>query len=235
MHIPPHHMEIEQIYQQTLAQGMGSLAVTAANPGEGVSTVAIALAQRSLLAGRRTLLVDMNLFRPSLRALALEEPVDTANPSIQPQLVGAEGCSLALVGVTAPTRREEILRLRRPGEMARLIEAWLTEFDSVIFDTSPFSRINANNIPPEQIAAACDGCLLVVLAGRTTENMASVAVHKLRDSNAHLLGCVLNDRFNPPLQKELQREVNRLPRLLRRVADALRSWIRQSPLLSLEV
>ncbi|ASP39663.1 protein SypD [Bacterioplanes sanyensis] len=235
MNIPAQHMEIEEIYHQTLARGIRSLAITAANPEEGVSTLAIALAQRSLLAGKSTLLVDLNLYRPTLKSLAMVENSLTSKACHQPQLVGSSGRSLALTGVVAPARREDILQLRRPEELSRQIQQWQRDFDTLIFDTSPFSRINANNIPAEQVATACDGCLLVILAGQTTESMAQAAVEKLRSSDANLLGCVLNDRFNPPLQQELLREVNRLPRFARRLAQALRQWIRQNPLLSLEV
>jgi Mrp family chromosome partitioning ATPase len=225
-------MEVEVIYQQTLAQGVRSLAITSCNPGEGVSTLAIALAQRSLLAGNSTLLVDLNLYHPSLRSLSFG---DSSAVSSSPQLVGTAGRSLALTGVMAPVRREDILRLRRPQVLRAQIESWHSQFDTVICDTTPFSRRNANNIPAEQVAGACDGSLLVVLAGHTNHNMVSAAISKLSANDAALLGCILNDQFNPPLRQELLREVDRLPAFMHRPANAIRRWLRQNSLLSLEI
>ena len=233
MPMQPYTMEIEEIYQQTLAQGVRSLAITACNPGEGVSTTAQALAQRSLLAGNSTLLVDINLYNPSLRSLAVDAPPSN-QPGI-PQLVSAPGQGLALTGVVAPVRREDILHLRRPQALRQQIQTWHQEFDVVICDTTPFSRLNANNIPAELVAGSCDGCLLLVLAGHTTHAMVTSAMNKLNTSEAALLGCIINDRFNPPLRQELLREVNRLPQILRRPADALRRWLRENSLLSMEV
>lgn len=65
MEIPPLNREIEQVYAGVLAKGARAVAVTSAGPGEGVTSVASALAQRSLLAGQSTLLVDLNLNNPS--------------------------------------------------------------------------------------------------------------------------------------------------------------------------
>ena len=69
MNIPSENVEIEQIYSQVLAQPNRSLAICAANANEGVTSLAIALAQRNLLAGHATLVVDLNLYHPALEAL----------------------------------------------------------------------------------------------------------------------------------------------------------------------
>jgi len=44
-----------------LGEGKRSIAISSANSGEGVSSIAQALVQRNLLAGHSTLLVDLNL------------------------------------------------------------------------------------------------------------------------------------------------------------------------------
>jgi len=236
MHIPAMNLEIERIYAKALAAGQRTLAVTAANPGEGTTSVALALAQRNLLAGHSTVVVDMNLHHPALQQV-LDLPALPNSTALlnNPQLVGTSGSEIAVTGITVPSRRESLTKLRKPGVLEQCIDELLGRFDTVIFDTSSVNRVNANNIPAERVAAACDGTVLVVLAGRTSETMISTAVHKLNDAGAHITGCALNDRDNPALIDELLREVDRLPPRLARLKRWLQGKIRQTSLLALEI
>ncbi len=238
MYIPPQHIELERVHSGLLSDAKRTLAVTSADSGEGVSSMALALAHRSLLAGRTTLLVDLNLHRPSLERILGFGPRNTdSQPELlpKPRLVTNAGHNLALSGITAPTSREAILGLRVSGVLEQSIVEWQREFDTIIFDTSPLNRINAGNIPAERVAAACDGALLMVLAGHTTENKVSAALDRLNSAGAEVLGCVINDRDNPPLKQELLREVQRLEQCCRGAATRLKGWIDNSQLLSLEI
>ena len=214
-----------------MIEGVRSVAITSANPGEGVTSVAVALAQRHLLAGRSTLLVDLDLHSPSFsRLLELNVP-RVSGPLDAPQLIGVTGKSATLTGITAPKRPEAIIKLRNKSVLEQSIALWLQSFDSVIFDTSPVNCSTAHSIPPERVAAACDGSLLVVLAGQTTETMVVTAVNRLKANEARVLGCLFNDRDNPSLQSELLR--------IARYTWPFRGWlsrkIQRSRLLSLEV
>lgn len=236
MHIPPQNMEIERIYSQVLAPGKRAIAITSANSGEGVSSVALAMAQRNLLAGHSTLVVDLNLHRPAFRGvLELPLPAPEAGLLDPPQLITQQEETVAVLGIPAPARREAVMKLRNPGVLEDCIAGWRQEFDTVIFDTSPVNHINASIIPPERVAAACEGSVLVVLAGHTTEAMVFSAAEKMRAAGAQLLGCVLNDRDNPSLKDELLREVRRLEPRFGRIAGQLGRWIKQNKLLSLEI
>ncbi|PKF62495.1 protein SypD [Psychromonas sp. psych-6C06] len=246
MNIPYHNMEIEQIYTQLLSNPRASIAICAAEQGEGVTSLAFALAQRNLLAGHSTLLVDLNLYRPSIKSLLTfqADPTTFAGQTNKhskrsllglPQLVCSEQNSAVLNGVIAPNKRQHIMKLRQPGVLEQCIEEWLEEYDTVIIDTSPLNRINAQNIPPERIAAACDGAILCVLAGRTPEAAIDNAMVKLNSTQAQLLGCVFNDRDNPTLKQELLREVDRIKPMLNFISRPLRNMINKSRLLALEV
>ena len=258
MNIPYQSMEIEQIYTHLLSNPSTSLAICSAQEGEGVTSLAFALAQRNLLAGHSTLLVDLNLYRPALKNLLSIEEVNlpqqdqTSDSTIlqvnkskkkfntdqllgTPQLVCSANSSIVINGIVAPTQREHIMKIRQPGILEQCIEEWLQQYDTVIIDTSPLTRINAQNIPPERVAAACDGALLVVLAGQTSEAAINNAVTKLHTANAQLLGSVLNDRDNPTLKNELLREVQRIEPRLSWLARPLKRIINKSRLLALEV
>ncbi len=235
MNIPPLNMEIEQIYRHCMTSGKESLAVVSANAGEGVTSIAVALAQRSLLAGKKTLLVDMNLYRPSLSSIDLDIPTLDKPVPTTPQLVSTAEHDVALTGVPAPTKRDHIMQLRRPGMIEQCINEWHKDYETIIFDTSPISRVNANNIPPEHIAAACDGCVMVVLAGSTTQTMIASAVKALESSGCRLVGTIINDRDNPSLKDELIREADRMPGFLGPIKRRLKNRFRNSRLLSIDL
>jgi protein-tyrosine kinase len=250
MNIPYHNIEIEQIYSQILSEPGRSIAVCAANSQEGVTSIALALAQRNLMAGRSTLLVDLNMYRPALKSLLDIEAIslpDSNNVGINAphgintemlmpaQLITTENNAIALTGITAPSKREHIMKLRQPGILENCINNWLLQYDNVIIDTSPINRINARNIPPERVAAACHGAILVVLAGHTTEAMLSTAVGKLNTANAQLLGCVFNDHDNPSLKNELIREAERLEPGFGWLSKRLKKLLYNNRLLTLEI
>ena len=235
MHTAPQNLEIERIYAHASAHGLRAIAITACNAGEGVSHVTLALAQRYLLAGASALVVDLNLHRPLLTSLL--ETYD-AQPGIEPftapRLTGPRDGTIALTGVTVPAGRNALLKLRTPGVLEHCIRHWQQQFDVVLFDTSPLNRINANNLPAERVAAACDGALLVTLSGQTTRAQVSEGVGRLQAAGARLSGCIINDRFNPPLKSELLREIERLRSRLPRLADRLGRFVRTNRLLSLD-
>ncbi|OUS11952.1 hypothetical protein A9Q89_07260 [Gammaproteobacteria bacterium 53_120_T64] len=242
MHFNPQHMEIEQIYSRLLSCGQRALSICAANPGEGVTSVALALAQRNLLAGKSTLLVDFNCYRPTLKPLlslggnSAKHPEEMLfSAAAEPQLLGSAEGELAITGIPCPQRREFIMTLRKPGMLEQCIEQWLQNYDSILFDTSALNRSNGNNIPPERVAAACDGAVLVVLAGSTTEAMAASAITRLQDGGAQLLACIYNDRDNPSLKNELLRELNRLEPRFKGIVRYLGAWLRNNRLLAMSI
>ena len=65
--------------------------------------------------------------------------------------------------------------------------------------------------------------------------MVSTAVNKLSNAGSQLLGCVFNDRDNPPLKHELLREIQRIRPRFSGITDWFEKRIRRNRLLSLEV
>jgi len=236
MNIPANNVEIDRIYSLLSSQGIRSVAISSANSGEGVSSISLALAHRSLLAGHSTLLVDLNLYHPSLKCVLNLQEITSESPLLsQPELLSLGSSSIVVTGISAPMQREVVVKLRQEGELEQCIQQWLTSFERIIIDTSPINRVNANNIHPERVAAACDGCLLVVLAGHTTESMVVSATDKLINASVQVLGCVFNDRDNPTLKNELIRETKRLRPRFDKLANRIENWLRNNRLLSLDV
>lgn len=209
--------EVEQLYNQIFEQGIRSLAVCASQPEEGATTVSVLLAQRCLLMGKKTLLVDLNVHKPSFLPLLnfntieqekifplVTDKIETTLFS-DPLLVQIQ--DIALMGITAPKRKDKILKLRSGNILKNQIKQWAEDFDCVIIDTTALNRVNQNNIPADYVAKVCDGAILVVKAGKTTSELINESITQLNKLNVNLLGSVINDHKNPPLKKELLREL----------------------------
>jgi len=229
-------IELQRIYNFVTSQNLRSVALTECNSGEGISSLALALAQRHLLAGFKTLVVDLNLYRPSLQpVLDVQETKQNDLLFPSPQLMMPQGQQIALTGVAPSNGRTPLMKLRSSGLLRNAIQKWQQEFDLVIVDTSPLNRINANNIPAEQAAAACDGAILVVLAGQTSQAEVNEGMARLKEAGANLSGCVLNDQYNPSLKTEMLREVNRLKQCSTWLGRFCHKVIANNRLLALDV
>lgn len=235
MHIPPQNIEIEQLYSQIIRNDNHAITISSANEGEGVSSITMALAHRTLLAGQKALLVDFNLSHPSLQELVnFDAQTDASTPFETPQLITTPNQSVALLGITVPTERDLVLKLRKPGTIETYIKQWKKSFDLIIFDTSPINQKKHGNIPAERVISACDGTFLVVHAGETNATMLSTAVKKIDQAEGKILGSIFNDKDNPTLKSELLRETKRLDPKLRFLSKRIRKWINSSRLLSTE-
>ncbi|MDX2103047.1 MAG: hypothetical protein SF002_10955 [Alphaproteobacteria bacterium] len=236
MLIPPGWSEIDRIHAQTLAGPAPTLAVTAASRGDGVTSLALALARRSAATGRRTLLVD----------LAWHAPAVAARTGLVPSAWGADAVADASTvpavwwsnhdfGVLAHSTDPAALGLRDPAMLRRALAAWQQVAERVVIDCSPVLTRNAANMPAEAVAAAAAGTILVVKAGTTRTVALEQAVARLTDRGASLLGIVYDDRECPLLAAELERETRRLDRVLPHPMAWLRRVIRASTLLRQEV
>nr|WP_194435671.1 chromosome partitioning protein ParA [Vibrio fluminensis] len=202
--IPATLNEIEQIFLETETKQTRSLCVTACQSGDGVTTVASSLAERFLLAGYSTLLVDFNLFKPGFESfpyLGSDSSFQWLQPTNSKQV---------FTGITLPNHPSVLNNFRNPQYLNRQVEQWLEEFDKIVIDTSPILQNNMGNIPAQSVAAACSHTLLVVLGGSTSEANLANAQQLLERSNANLIGYVLNNMNQCSLGEEMVRELNRL-------------------------
>ncbi|WP_111978094.1 hypothetical protein [Algibacillus agarilyticus] len=246
--ISPLHAEVDIIYNQIFMQDIQSVSICASNSGEGCTLLSTLLAQRCLLSGRKTLLVDMNTHKPSIhKLLTLTTPSPCHNESminnqdtnvnqfvsLTPEIV--EVNEHALVGITAPQRKDAILKLRSPDVLKAYIEQWKLEFECIIIDTTPISRLNVNNIPADFVAQASDAAILVVQAGETTAEMVNASIDKLKKSQVNIIGTVINDKHNPTLKQELLRKIKQSRFLPRFISHFVENSIMRNKLMNLSI
>lgn len=229
MTIPATHAEIEQIYLQSELKGYKSICVVACQSEDGVTSVASALAERLILAGHRTLYVDLNLFKPAYSTVhAFDENSEEVG-----QLITRKENHQTLVGLTVPALASTQLAYRDPTMLRNAVETWLEQYDRVVIDTSPLLSMNRSNIPAQVVAGVCNACVLVACYGSTTTSQIDQAKALLETSNANLLGSVLNMKHHSDLKDELLRQIKKLRFLPEKLKEKISEQIKNSELFTL--
>jgi capsular exopolysaccharide synthesis family protein len=187
----------------SLDKPIKTMLITSAGPEEGKSTVLANLAVTTAQAGRKVILVDCDLRRPTLHNIFnLKNDVglttmvvnDAAMESPPLQDTGVEGLLLVSSG-PLPPNPSELLGSRR---MEEIIAAFLERADVVLFDAPPVVAVTDAAV----LAAKVDGVLLVINAGGTKRDYVRAAKARLEKVNANLLGAVLNNvRFDVSLHR----------------------------------
>ncbi|SEG29572.1 tyrosine-protein kinase family protein [Vibrio hangzhouensis] len=238
MTIPATHAEIEELYLNAELKQCRSISVTACNSFEGTSTIAQALTERYLLAGHRTLLVDLNLYHPSLTPLDITPAQSgiTELSELKDNWVQDRQSPKVFLGVIAPSEPRTRLLFKDPSNLRQQVSVWLEQYDRVVIDTSPILNVNKNNIPAQCVANACDGTYLVALSGVTLSSQIEDAVQSLTEgTHTQLLGAILNYRDQPTLANEICREIDRLRWLPSKVTQWMKRKIRQNRFLALPI
>jgi len=170
-----------------------SLLVTSAAPGDGKTTTAANLAAAHAEQGKRTLLIDGDLRRPSVhRNFNLPSVVGLSNAllgeiSWREALIQTETLPhLYILPAGPPSRRASDLVGRG---LTELLEEAASEYDLVILDAPPLLGF----AEPLQMATAVDGVLVVARAGRTSRKAVASVLATLTRLRAKVVGLVLNE------------------------------------------
>lgn len=230
--IPTNYAEIDALYRNLVADGTRRLVVTAAGSDDGATTLAYALSRRASRAGRSVLLIDLNVYRPSLDELVgldrvAWSPADPASVDAAITHFGADG----MAALPVPDAASVSTAFREAEVLSEFVDRLAERFDFIVVDAGPAGVRNARNVPPLAVCRAVGAVLLSVMAHQTSEADAAATVSAIRNEGARILGAVINDRDNPSLGDELEREADRL----RRFAPGLSAWvktlIRKAPVL----
>jgi capsular exopolysaccharide synthesis family protein len=178
-------------------QSLRAILITSPERGSGKSTTAGCLAVSLARAGRKVLLVDMDLRAPSLherfhlcRADGLVEVLQGRLPLAQAERsTNVEGLTIITAGTEVATSAEP---LASPRLLELLAEARASH-DLVLIDSPPLLTVADASI----LAAAVDGCVLVVRAGTTRRADAERALAVLQEVGVPILGTVLNGTATP--------------------------------------
>ena len=196
--VPPHFAEaIRNVRTNVLFssadEGVRTIVVTSAGPGEGKSLFSANLSVSLAQAGQRVLHVDADMRRPRVHEIFefSQEPglsnllVGDCKPSEAVRKVtGVPGLAVLPAGMIPPNPAELLGSKRFDEYFATLSE----HFDYVIIDSPPVLAVADASI----LANTASGVVFVVGADQTSRHAARAAIDQLHAVQAHVIGAVLN-------------------------------------------
>lgn len=182
------------------------LLVTSAVPQEGKTTTVINLGITLAQNGTRTLLIDLDMRKPSL-----DKAFDTGNEFGASLFLSGNSAALPDIRETAvpnlymisagpkPPNPLALLASERLGQMLAMLQK---DFKYILVDSPPVLNV----ADPWLIAPFLDGVLMVIRFGQTPRELVLRARSKLVDTGATLLGGVINsaDLKNPEYSQYVQ-------------------------------
>ena len=186
---------------------LNSLVVTSALPGEGKTTLVVALGLSAARLHQRVLVIDADLRRPSIH-----EQLDLPNQ---------EGLSTLLAGETALARPHQLslagstidvltagplptdpVKLLSSQRMKKLMEAFEQSYDLVLLDSPPI----LGTVDAIQAASYCSGVVMVGRLDKVTQSELGQATARLSKLNA--IGIIANGARDALSGYILQSELN---------------------------
>lgn len=169
-----------------------SLMMTSAEPEEGKTTVSVNLAASLAQLGRRVLLIDGDLRRPSIHSVFKKPQGVGLVTYLAGQHEWRKGVQSTqysnleiLVCGPVPPNPAELLFSER---MRLLIQEAMEDYDFVIVDSPPVTRVADGLV----LAALVDGVIIIIRAGRTPKTEIKKAYAQLESVDANILGLVIN-------------------------------------------
>jgi capsular exopolysaccharide synthesis family protein len=179
------------IETEALKQPFHSILITSPGPGDGKSTTTLNLAHVFQEFGRRVLVIDADLRRPSLhRALGLPN-----KPGVVDYLTG----SATFEQITRPLpsgvavipgqfTRQDAGSLLASARLKELLAAARARFDLLLVDSAPILAVPDNLLLLTQL----ERVVLVCRASHTSKRDLHRAQEHIGQANARILGVVLN-------------------------------------------
>ncbi|MDJ0755502.1 MAG: CpsD/CapB family tyrosine-protein kinase [Ardenticatenaceae bacterium] len=175
----------------SLDEPLRTLVITSPAPNEETAVMAANLAVTIAQSGRKIVLVECDLRRPSLHTL-LEKPVE---PGLTNTLLGDEDLPLQQTAVEnlwllasgpKPPNPADLLGSRKIDLM---IETLLDQVDMVLFHAPPVIAVTDATV----LGAKVDGILLVIESGQTRRDHAQKAKEMLEKARVRIVGVALTN------------------------------------------
>ena len=170
--------------------------VTSAQAAEGKTTTSLAIASGFARMGRRVLLIDADMRRPSLQTrmnVSNERGLSTlltSSDSLEQVMLSSGQANLSLLPAgPIPPSPTELLSTAR---MEEILQAAARQFEVVVVDSPPILGLADAPL----MSALVDGVIIVVEVDRSRRGALKSALRRLRAMRPVLLGAVLT-KFDP--------------------------------------
>ena len=178
------------------------ITVTSARPGEGKSTAVAAAAVSFALAGKRVLIIDLDLHRPAQHEfwslggrqwIPLPGATEGHQTSVVQALEHPETASAVDVGdgiyvLPAGEKGRRAESVLNDANFPVLIHRWAQGYDIVLIDTPPVLAVSDAFI----VARHSNGLMLVVASDETSVPELQRVMRDAQSTDTKLLGIVLN-------------------------------------------
>ena len=175
------------------SQDVRSIVLTSPGPADGKSTTVANLAITFAQQGQRTLLIDADL-----RRAVLDKTFSVPrSPGLTELIIGSVALDEAVHETQVPNlfvmgsgqfppNPSELLG---SSAMREILAEAKTKFDVILFDSPPLLAVTDAAV----LSTLVDGTVLVVRMGSTAREAARLAIARLRQVHARVLGALLND------------------------------------------
>ena len=200
-HADSHHAEesgpVKEIhYKDAEDTSCHLVGITSAQPSDGKSTVAINLAYSMAELGKKVLLIDADMRRPTIHSKANVE----RTPGLSDLMEGDNAISAALKkyssskdnisfdilpGGKTPENPSELLNSNR---MASLLKALASAYQYIIIDLPPIGAV----VDAVAISRDIEGMLVVIRENNCPRSQLAECMRQLEYANVNVLGFVVN-------------------------------------------
>ncbi|MEN2666960.1 CpsD/CapB family tyrosine-protein kinase [Listeria aquatica] len=166
--------------------------VTSSESGTGKSTIASNIAVVTAQSGKKTLLIDTDLRKPTIHKIFSKNMYNGLSNLITGDLeleevlqkTSVNNLSIMTSGIIPPNPTDLLASTR----MKKILAELRTKFDFIIIDTPPVTIVPDALVLADEI----DGAILVIRYHKTLKEEAKKALDKLKFTRVNLLGAILN-------------------------------------------
>ena len=163
--------------------------MTSANPEEGKSTTSYSLAVQLATVGKRVLLIDADMRKPTFAVdqhseIGLASLLTSQGVARSHILTTSQPSMFLMPSGPIPPNPANIIR---PGRLEEILEELQPHFDVIVLDAPPTLGFADALL----LGSVCQGTLFTVESGKTRTRAALTALNQLQMSGVRLLGAVL--------------------------------------------
>lgn len=182
---------VRALLRLNMRPGSQIIMVTSAEPQEGKTLFAAALARNAAMAGERVLLMDCDLRRPAVARTMVTTDIrylQVAGDSDAPTEIALRGDTLSALHVTSLLSEQGSPQdLFASSRMRAMLESLRADYDLIVLDAPPVLAVSDARV----LSTVSDETVLVVCWQKTRQKQVGNAIRLLRAGGGRVAGAVI--------------------------------------------